>query len=216
MATATFDETFAEPGLVQGSVAIQEADPLPADNTRFFTLQVGLPTPVMVVRTEEPPSGVHDAAGLVALALAPKITAAGGHDAVVPRLLRARDLAADKLKGDAAVFLADAAGMSPEGWAALERFVADGGGLVVLLGRNVETEIQDGHSSYMSAAAQQLLGGAIGPVREASGGAHLAVPSYDVPALALFDAGRNGDLTLPLVYRWFELRPAATSRQRRP
>jgi hypothetical protein len=208
VATATFNETFAEPGLVQGSVSMPEADPLAADNARFFTLQVGSPTQIAVVRTAELPAGVSDAAGLVALALSPDPRATTG---IFPTLVRANALAGDKLKGDAAVFLGDAAGISPEGWAALERFVADGGGLVVLLGHNVDSEIQSGHSSYMSAAAQQLLGGAIGPVHEATAGTHLTVPSYDVPALALFDAGRNGDLALPLVYRWFELRPAAKS-----
>jgi hypothetical protein len=209
VATATFNETFSEPGLVQGSVSMPEADPLLADNTRFFTLQVGSPTSVAVVRTAELPAGVSDAAGLVALALSPDSRAATG---IFPTLVRAHALAGDRLKGDAAVFLGDAAGISPEGWAALEKFVSAGGGLVVLLGHNVEAEIQAGHSSYMSEAAQQLLGGEIGPVHEASAGAHLAVPSYDVPALALFDAGRNGDLAVPLVYRWFELRPAAPSR----
>ena len=235
VATATFNETFAEPGLVQGSVSIPEADPLLADNTRFFTLQVGRPTPVTVIRTETPPPGVLDAAGLVAQALAPPssgmgilpmsptgvppVESNGNHgqdaratvDTVVPTFLRARDLNADRLKGVDTVFLADSAGVSPEGWAALERFVADGGGLIVLLGHNVEAEIKAGHSSYISAAAEQLLGGAIGAVREAAAGAHLAVPSYNLPALALFDAGRNGDLALPLIYRWFELQPAATS-----
>jgi len=134
---------------------------------------VGSPKQVAVVRTAELSAGASDAAGLVALALSPDSRATTG---LVPTLVLARDLNADRLKGVDAVFLADAAGVSSEGWAEIERFVSDGGGLVVLLGHNVETEIKSGHSSERSGAAtpgRRNRGGTRNLRRRASGGAEL-------------------------------------------
>jgi hypothetical protein len=211
-AVVPFEETFSEAGLVQGNVSLLEGDPLAADNVRYFTLQVGQPPRVAVIRGDNFVGAADDDAYLVATALAPTGLAARGRAAVAPTALPASALSPQQLKNFEAVFLADAVGISDEGWAALERFVADGGGLVVLAGRAVAEELKGGKSSYQGSAAARLLPARFGPVRESQSGSRFAVPTYDVAALADFDHGHNGDLAQPIIYRWFELQPAAGSR----
>jgi len=210
----SFEETMGDPGILQGRLCLLESDALAADNTRYFTIQVGRAPPVAVVRSDVPaqygPVGtgeLSDTAWLVATALAPESLRARGTAAVEPLILSAAQLGARPLGGFEAVFLADAAGISPAGWAALERFAADGGGLIVIAGPNVARELAAGQSSYASPAARALLGVEFGPLQEAPEGLQFGPPKYDDPALAAFERGQGGDLTRPFIYRYLPLQP---------
>ena len=210
--SVTFPETLTQEGCVQGRALLVEDDALSADNVRYFTLQVGRPPAVAVVRSEERPARVADDAYLVSMALAPEPLRLRGLASVEPVLMPASALGRQPLRRFEAVVLVDAAGIPADGWAALEQFVSDGGGLIVLFGADVAAELQGGRSTYRSSAARALIGADLGEVREVAAGTHFAVPSYETPALAAFDGGRNADLTVPVVRRYVVLRSGDASR----
>ena len=205
----TFPEALSQEGCVQGAVRLVEDDVLSADNVRYFTLQVGQPPAVAVVRSEERPARLADDAYLVSMALAPELLRLRGLASVEPVLMPASALARQPLRRFEAVILVDAAGISPAGWAALERFVADGGGLIVVLGQDVADELRGGRSTYRSQAARALLGTDVDGVQEVPAGTHFEVPSYEAPALAAFEDGHNADLTVPVVRRYVAMQPGS-------
>lgn len=207
-----FDEPMASEGAVQGRVLFIEEDELAADNVRYFTLQVGDPPAVAVVRSEERPADLNDDAHIVAEALAPDGLRQKGQAPVAPVLMASSALGRDPLTKFSAVFLVDAAGISDKGWAALERFVADGGGLVVQFGADVAAEVAAGRSSYRSVMARRLLGVEVGPLRAPEGGVWLKARSFDDPALAAFEGDDNAEFELAIIHRCLVLRPAADAR----
>ncbi|NIA21307.1 MAG: VWA domain-containing protein [Anaerolineaceae bacterium] len=202
-----FNEKMSRAGLVQGSVSLREADPLKVDNRRYFTLRVGAPPMVGVVQSEAGPAAPGSDAFAVWQALAPEGLRKKGLNTVAPELLSAADLSPQRLRSMEAVFLVDAAGITARGWQALDDFVAAGGTLIVLLGRDVAAELGDGKSSYGGPVARRLLGLSLGGVRQAPGGKAVEAPSYQDPALAAFDRGRGGNLAQVTAYRWVRLQP---------
>lgn len=208
----TFDYQPTERGLLQGSVALLEPDPLAADNRRFFTVEVSEPASVAVVYggTRAPQAG--DAAFAVDQALAPSPLRAEGRASVDPELLAAHDLAAASLGGYEAVFLVDAAGLTPDAWRALDDFVTRGGGLVVIAGEGTAAELTAGRSSYDSPAARRLLGVRLGKVVPSPNGMPVDPPDYADAALGAFDGGAGGDLAAVTVYRHLAIQPEAGRR----
>jgi len=202
---ARFLETMTDLGLVQGTLSLMETDPVAADNVRYFTVRVGAPPPVAVVRS--PGAGQGGAAWFVAQALAPEELLLVGQATVQPQVLAAAELGRQPLNGFDAVFLVDAVGLSADGWTALDRFVASGGGLVVVLGPAVADELSRGSSSYASPAARALLGAELGPARSPSPPARFTVPSYEDPVLMPFDRGQVADLGRPAVSKYVALKP---------
>jgi len=105
-------------------------DTFPPDDRRFCVLEAVRWAPVLIVEDE----GAEDAAYFLRAALRPSGEAASG---IRPELHLGGPPAPKPLQSYAAVFLCDLA--SPAGWAGpLERYVADGGRLVVFLGDRAE------------------------------------------------------------------------------
>lgn len=207
-AAVRFNERMTDEGLVQGRLMLMESDPVAADNVRYFSLRVGRPPPVAIVHGSAG-AGQGAAALLVAQALAPEELLLAGQATVRPEALPVAALGKQPLGEFEAVFLVDAAGISDAGWAALDRFVAGGGGLVVLMGQEVADELARGSSSYASPAARGLLGAEVGPLRQLGVATRFTVPSYETPVLAAFDRGQTADLGRTEIGRYVELKPAA-------
>jgi len=208
----TFDYQPTEQGLLQGSVALLEPDPLAADNRRFFTVEVCEPASVAVVYggTRVPQAG--EAAFMVDQAVAPALRRAEGRAGAAPELVAAADLAAASLGGYEAVFLVDAHGLTDDAWQALDDFVTRGGGLVVIAGDGTAAELAAGHSSYDSPAARRLLGVRLGKAVSSPKGMPIDPPDYTDAALAAFDGGAGGDLAAVTVYRRLAIQPEAGRR----
>jgi hypothetical protein len=204
---ARFLETMNDPSLAQGTLSLMETDPVAADNVCYFTVRVGASPSVAVVRGQG--AGQGGAAHLVAQALAPEELLLAGQATVQPKMLAAADLGRQPLNGFEAVFLVDVAGISADGWAALDRFVASGGGLVVVLGPAVADELSRGASSYASSVARTLLGAELGSVRSPSQPVRFTVPSYEDSVLLPFDRGQVADLGRPAVLKFIPLKPGA-------
>jgi hypothetical protein len=145
------------PRLEQGDVHRGEVrltgtpDPLEDDDTRYFTFKVRPPLKVLVLS-----DSAWDAE-FVADALDPD-PAAVSRPVIVERG-KAADLAEryrDALENYACVFLLNVASLDEAGWGALNRYVHDGGGLVVAPGHRSLAE------NYNSPTAAQLLPAELG------------------------------------------------------
>jgi aerotolerance regulator-like protein/VWA domain-containing protein len=206
--TVRFNETVTGEGIVQGRLLLQEPDALVADDVRYFTLRVG-GSPKVAVVTGDASSGAAAPAYLVSQALAPEELRVKGLAPVEVTMLTSSALESAALSPLEAVLLVDASGIRPGGWSALERYVDGGGGLVVIPGSGVADELARAGAGHGSEAARRLLGVRMAPPPNGVGSTHLAVPSYDDPALAGFDRGQAADLALPVIRRWVALEPTA-------
>lgn len=210
--TARFNETITGNGIVQGRLFLEEPDALVADDVRYFTLRVGGSPKVAVVTGDASSAGDSSPAYLVSQALAPEELRLKALAPVEVTMMSSSDLESAALNSFEAVLLVDAPGIRPGGWAALERYVDGGGGLVVIPGSDVADELaRRAGTGHGSEAAQRLLGVRMTLPASGDGGGstHLVIPSYDDPALAGFDRGQAADLALPVIRRWVVLEPTA-------
>jgi uncharacterized membrane protein len=210
--TVTFDVQPTRQGVLHGSGALLEADPLAADNRRFFTVEVAPPASVAVVLGGGRTPRAGDAAFAVDQALAPSPLRAEGRAGVAPQLISAADLPAASLGGYEAVFLVDVTGLAPDAWRALDDFVTRGGGLVVVAGPDLAAELAAGNSSYDAPAARRLLGLRPAPAVAVAQGRTIDPPDYADAALAAFDGGSGGDLPAVTVYHRVAMQPDAGRR----
>jgi hypothetical protein len=187
--TARFLVPLAGDGPWQGQVEIAEvyppgrADAL-ADNVRYFTALVPKPTRVLVVDAAAEKESPVAAAFFVAAAF-PK-----GADGAPPATLTdAAKADAGALKqADAVFWVGSKAAPDPE---ALERFVADGGGLLW-----VPAEAK-GPDAPMAA----LLGAAFGPAEDVPAGVTIDPGGYESRLLAAFEGGTGADVSRPVFRR---------------
>ena len=137
-------------GVVHGKVSLGQKDALEMDNVRYFTLQVGAPAAVLVVRDPATVGRGNETSFLMANAIAPPEARPGG--AWVRRqTITADRLDAKKLADVSVVVLADVASLGQEQWKSLADFVARGGHLWVVVGPLVSPP------AYNSAEAQRLM-----------------------------------------------------------
>jgi len=191
-----------EEGTHQGYVRIVGQDNLAADDTRYFTVMVQPPWPILVVD----PKSAHSYASFLVEMLAPESLRATGGARFSCEVIAQGQLAEKDLAPYAAVCLVDPGRLGPEVWQKLGEYVAAGHGLAVFLGRNARRD-----DSLGSPEAQRLVPGK--PLREArspEGSLHLAPRDLAHPALAEF---RSVSGSIPWsdapVYRYWQLGPLA-------
>lgn len=173
-----FPCTFTEAGshLIEARL-IGARDPLPEDDRRAAGIEVAVRVPVLLVEAR---SGELD---LFAAALDPT----GGRDPsapFAPRRVSAALLEATDLRGMRAVVIGDAGVLEPAATAALERFVAAGGG--VLLGCGPATDPELANRQWFR-GGDGLLAAAL--AADAGRPAHPRPAPGDPPALAGFARG---------------------------
>jgi hypothetical protein len=168
---------------VRGEVRL-DGDALPADDVQHFALAPGQAVDVLAVEGR--------AGSSLFLARALEVGGEPGFR------VEARRSAAGPLAGSDVVVLNDA-GVSPGDVAALRRFVAGGGGVIVALG-----------PGGGGAGLDDLLPGRPGQVvdRTQGGGAALGYIDLEHPVFELFRMPRSGDLAAPRFYRYRPLQVA--------
>ena len=114
--------------VVHGEVRIESSDPLAFDDAQFFTIEVGDPTPVLVVA----PSEAVAFEWLVALEPFDDRSTEKNRFAVT--FATPQELESADLQKYQTVYLVNVPGPSDAVWSQLDRFVDAGGGLGILLG----------------------------------------------------------------------------------
>ncbi len=153
-ARLTFRRLLGEPGHHWGRVGFLNPDRLPPDDARAFTLEVAPEVAVLCVE-DEPASGVESPSHFLRLALNPWREEGRG----IFRIRRASpaQLADLPLGPYDVVLLAGAGDMNERAWQRLGAYVRGGGGLLAFLGLRTQ-------DAYRTAAAQEVLPAAVGPV----------------------------------------------------
>jgi hypothetical protein len=147
-AAAELEFTLAglAPGVHQGYVRLVASDPLPIDNTRYFTVEVVDPPRILIA--ENNPGG----AIFVREALAPSALAG----IVAPRFLCEVEsldrLGSIDLGKFDAVLLLDPSPLPERTWRAVADYAQSGGGVAIALGRGAV-----GHLAEMNTPAAQLV-----------------------------------------------------------
>lgn len=208
--TARFEISGLPPGIHQGRVVLDGSDDLVADDTSFFTVEVGSPSRVIVASAK--PAG--QTGRLMMEALAPAALRKAGTARFAPEPVDFSALDATNWKQAAGIVLLDPPAMSERECEALAAWVTEGHGLVVWLG----PAAAGGAEGFNTAASRRLLGGQLVRVwRSPDAGNYLAPTTLDHPVLAAFR--RVGDAVpwqdFP-VFRHWEFLPNEPTDNARP
>ncbi|NLE38443.1 MAG: hypothetical protein GX621_10505, partial [Pirellulaceae bacterium] len=170
-------------GAHQGHVRIGGQDALPADDIRYFSVEVRAPWRVLVID----PRSNHTYVDFLPQMLAPESLRRRGMSRFECATIAQTDLAKTELDGYSAVCLADPSPLSAAEWDKLHQYVAGGGALAVFLGRNARPI-----ASFNSVEAARLLAGPlVRQVPSREGDLHLAPGDLRHPILAEFQAVRG-------------------------
>ena len=185
----------------QGEIRLVASDPLSADDVRYFTVAVRPPPEILVVAPR------RDDAMYWMAALAPADLVTRGKARYNVTYLPETKLPGLDWKRYAVICLIDVAAPDDSTWKRLEKFVASGGGLTVVLGSRRIDPV-----SYNSAAARDLLPAELlghipfFPPESLD----LSAKSLAHPVLKKFaELGGAGDLTLMDVRRCWRVKPRA-------
>ncbi len=172
-----------------GAVRI-EADALPADDVFWFVVSPGQVVRVLLVG--------NGLAGDEHLFLT-RALGIGSEPAFDVRTVTVDALAASDFADREVVILNDSRPPTGAAGTALATFVENGGGLFVV----------SGERSAWSAAAPDLLPGALGPPADRAGrGGALGFVDYSHPIFEVFSAPRSGDVTTTRFFRYRPVQPA--------
>jgi Aerotolerance regulator N-terminal/von Willebrand factor type A domain len=177
-----------------------DGDPLPGDNRQDYAVEVLPALPVLLVDGDPDPDATRRGVDFLRDALAP---ARDPSPSVVARVVSIADFAPDLLTRDVAgggtvprvAVLSNVARFTPAQEAAIGKFVADGGGLLVTLGDRVDTRhynqfLYRGGRGWLPAA----LLAPVGDVNDTARAAQPLATSLFHPALELFRESVPGGL----------------------
>ena len=165
-------------GSHQGHLRIVGQDSLAADDVRYFTVEVHSPWRLLIAASEP----VTERSFVFTEALAPERFRKTGQARFICDVVSLGELERARLGSYAAVCLVDPAPLSPASWAQLSAYVAEGGGLAVLLGPAASSP-----SRFNTPGAKELLPAAIvQQARRTAGDVFLAPQRYDHPLLRSF------------------------------
>jgi hypothetical protein len=185
-------------GTHQGHLRIVGQDSLAADDVRYFTVEVQSPWRLLVVSGEP----AAERSFVFTEALAPERFRKTGQARFVCDVVSLGALDTTTLGAYAAVCLLDPAPLAPSNWAQLSAYVAEGGGLVVLLGPAAAPP-----SRFNTPDAKDLLPASIvQQSRRTAGDVYLAPRRYDHPLLRRF-APLSGSIPWKAfpVFRYWQL-----------
>jgi len=206
----TFLAEFHEVG--QHAIEVHlPADSLPTDNARYRAIEVRPKVPILLVSGETAARGTVGATEYVGMALAPGwLLNETDEDHLLPTRLSSSAFRGADLSQYPTVFLINVPTLEAEEIAALERYVQEGGGLMIVPGERLDARF---HNENLYRNGQGLL-----PARIASPGWHneegecfLSPEGYDHPVLSLFADRSHGDLSQIRFKRTLLLEPPATT-----
>jgi hypothetical protein len=208
--TARFEIRGLPPGIHQGRVVLDGSDDLAADDTSFFTVEVGSPSRVIVASA----APARRTGRLMVEALAPAALRKAGTARFAPEPVDFSKLDATNWQQAAGIVLLDPPAMKDHECEALAAWVAEGHGLVVWLG----PAAAGGAAGFNTAASRRLFGGELVRVwRSPDAGNYLAPTSLDHPVLAAFR--RVGDAVpwqdFPVFRHWEFLPTESTGEKTR-
>jgi hypothetical protein len=164
-----------EPGTHQGFVRIGGEDALPADDVRYFTVEVTRPWRILVAA----PKPAQQYALFFVEAITPSDIRKQGRARFDCEIVDVRELKTKDLAPFAAVCVLDPTPLEPEVWRKLAGYAADGHGVAVFLGRNARPL-----DSFNQTDAQTVLAGKLTvQARRPEGDLHLAPRDYQHPVL---------------------------------
>ena len=191
--TVTFAPVTLGDQPVAGGVRASR-DRLPTDDVFYFVTSPGQVVSVLVVGSDR---GAEEAALYLTRALA--IGASPAFDVETTPI---GELTAEDLVGRQVVVFNDAPPPRGEVAASLERFVREGGGLLVA----------SGERSVWPPEESPLLPGIVGtPVDREGRGASLGFVDYSHPIFEVFSTPRSGDVTTARFFRYRPLEPSDTA-----
>ena len=167
--TLTFRHVFDRAGDFGGWVEV-EPDELPADNRRYFTVQVIEKLPVLVVDGAPSPIAYRDGAFFLRLALEGSAVAGRKLSPIEARVVTDAEAASLRFEDYRCVILADLPRVEERLAGRLKDYVKAGGGLLIFCGERV-----DAAAFNAALATPDLAGGGVllpaplGPVMTASG-----------------------------------------------
>jgi len=185
-------------GTHQGQMRVVGQDALPADDVRYFTVEVRPAWPILVAA----PKPAQRYALFLTEALAPTVFRKRGQARFDCRVIELGELSKETLSDYAAVCLLDPTPLEPAVWQKLGDWVSDGGGLAIFLGRNAGGDVP----SFNAPVAQELLPGKLlRQARRPGGDLYLAPRDYQHPVLSAFRSGGGGVPWLGFpVFRYWE------------
>lgn len=132
--TVEFHHRFQNAGAQTLRARIEPSDDLEDDNTAAIVQPVYPRLPVLVVEGRPAARALDNAAAFIALALAPGAPDDAARHLFQPRIVAATELATENLERFPVVILAELPRLPASEAARLERFVQNGGGLILLPG----------------------------------------------------------------------------------
>jgi hypothetical protein len=188
-ATVAFEIGDLALGTHQGAVQLAAADPLPVDNTRYFTVEVRPPARVLLL-ADTPGDALF-----VREALSPSV--GGVSSRFESTVMKLADAANANFEEFQAVLLLDPGPLGEDLWTRLDEYAQAGGGVGIFLGHNADFEQLNGD------APQRLLPGKLQRIsREET---YLRPRRLDHPALAgLRDFAEDIPWPVCKVYRFWQ------------
>ena len=185
---------MATVGLHRGKLSLLREDPLLADNVRYFQIRVTESADVVFVAPAQ--TGDDETGRLMGAAIAPAGRGPKGlsRRSILPSQLSQRTLAAAPL-----VVLAGVPSLSNVQWEVLERYVAQGGRLWIIVGSMVQA------SNYNTAEAARLLPAELGKQVPSATPARLSPVESRHSVLTPFEDPANPPLDSLRFSRWFSL-----------
>ncbi len=218
-ANVTFEHRFDQTGSYVVSVQL-EPDDLPGDNRSDAAIVVESGIPVLLVDGNRQPDPTKSETFFISAALTPARSEAPW---VVARVVEAGKLSAEALAGQRVVFLADVPRLTDAQTELLERFVADGGGLVIAAGDGIDAEW---YNRSLDGDAAGLLPARFDAVKHERdydlGDVNISSDSLEVSWLARFRTENGVDLTEARFAHWwrmdsmFDVRPSAFGSESEP
>ena len=167
-----------ELGTHRGYVRIVGQDGLACDDTRFFTVQVKPPWPILLAA----PEPTDSYAQFLAAALAPELFRRTGQARFDCETISLEQLPKQSLEPFAAVCLLDPTPLAGATWQKLANYAADGHGVAVFLGGNAQQV-----ESFNQPIAQEVLAAKlVRQARRPDGDLHLAPRDLEHPILGEF------------------------------
>jgi len=190
----TFLGDFREPG--QHAVEVRlPADSLPTDNARYRVVEVRPKIPILLVSGETAIRGNVGATEYVGMALAPGwLVGETDEDHLSPTRLSPAMLRGSDLAQYPTVFLIDVPTLEAEDIAALDRYVRDGGGLMIVAGERLDTRFYNGdlYRNGQGLLPAQIVSPGF---RTEEGECFLSPGGFDHPVLSPFADRSHGDLS---------------------
>lgn len=209
-----FTHTFDTPGSHVVEV-YADADSLQADNSAQASILVWDKLPVLLVNGDPSPEPLRGETDFLDIALQPyRKGSVELADLISTRVVDDKGVTAETLARTRVVVLANVKQLSDAHLRALEQFVREGGGLLVLPGNRCNT---DWYNRALAANGEGLLPAPLvslsGSLNESTPPARIVAERFNHPALEMFNDPRNGSLAEGEIKLWFKLGPPADARE---